>query len=82
MEKMPKKKIRKLVPEECDHKAPDSDSIGKISNSGKSSIEGEKLDDNFQQESITLGKQGNGDGSNKTSLHEKKMMIPNKKKKN
>ncbi len=25
MEKMPKKKIRKLVPEECDHKAPESD---------------------------------------------------------
>ncbi len=47
MEKMLKKNIRKFVPKESDQKASDSNSVAKTPDSGKSNIEGEKLDDNF-----------------------------------
>ncbi len=50
------KKIRKFVPNKNDHKANDSDLVDKTSGRGKSSIEGEKLDDNFKLKSFVLGK--------------------------
>ncbi len=48
MEKMPKKKIRKFVAKESDHKALESDLKDQTPDSSRKSIEGEHLDDKFQ----------------------------------
>ncbi len=85
-------KNRKFVPEECDYKASESDSKDQTSDSSKSRIEGEKLDDDFQLESDILGKKGNSDGSNNGNVEKsvgnlyqknqmkEKVMIPKMKK--
>ncbi len=84
--------MRKFVLKESDHKAPDSDSINKTSHNGKCSIDGEKLDDNFQLESDILDKKGGDDGSNdgnvenrlanlqQTNWMKQKVIIKRKKK--
>ncbi len=64
MEKMSKKKVRKFVSNDSDHNAPDNDLVAKTSQSGIGSMEGEKLDDDFQLEMDTEGKNGNDDGNN------------------
>ncbi len=42
--------------------------VAKTPDRGKSSIEGEKLDDNYQLESDILGGEGDSDGNNDTNL--------------
>lgn len=64
MEKMPKKKVRKFVSNNFDHKAPDNDLVAKTTDSGRSSMKGEKLDEDFQLESDTEGGNGTNDGNN------------------
>ncbi len=58
------RKNRKFVPKESNHKAPDSDLVDKTSDSGKRSIDGEKLDTHFQLESDLLSKKGDSDRNN------------------
>ncbi len=64
MEKMPKKKVRKFVPDDSDQKAPDNDAVAKTHDIKMSSLKGEKLDDDFQLETDNNGQNGSNDGNN------------------
>ena len=63
MEKMPKKKVRKFISNNSDHKAPDNDLVAKTTDSGRNIRKGKKLDEDIQLESDTVGGNGNNDGN-------------------